>query len=87
MNEKANMNVGVGTCNCENSSMLSQSQGGLGKSNWINQFTLFVSSTSINHIVKLKLDFYLDESVLPRTNDFSILTWWKVNGIKVSIVP
>nr|KYP42358.1 Putative AC transposase [Cajanus cajan] len=32
--------------------------------------------------VKTKLDHYLEEDVLPRTTDFDILMWWKLNGIK-----
>nr|KYP56624.1 Putative AC transposase [Cajanus cajan] len=30
--------------------------------------------------VKTELDHYLEEDVLPRTADFDILMWWKLNG-------
>ena len=82
MNEKANMDVGLRMSSCENSSVTSQSQEGFGKSSWLNQFTMFISSTSTNEVVKSELDNYLDESNLPWTDDFNILAWWKVNGIK-----
>ncbi|CAH9076987.1 unnamed protein product [Cuscuta europaea] len=29
-----------------------------------------------------ELDHYLDDDVLPMTDDFNILLWWKVNGVK-----
>ena len=32
--------------------------------------------------VKTELDVYLEEEVLPRSPDFDILLWWKLNGIK-----
>ncbi|KAL5546104.1 hypothetical protein UlMin_005791 [Ulmus minor] len=31
---------------------------------------------------KNELDFYLEEDILPRTQDFDILSWWKTNGLK-----
>ena len=36
--------------------------------------------------VKSELDRYLDESLLPRTEDFNILQWWKLNGVKYNIL-
>ncbi|XP_073313441.1 zinc finger BED domain-containing protein RICESLEEPER 2-like [Primulina huaijiensis] len=36
---------------------------------------------------KSELDYYLEESLLPRnTSDFDILCWWKTNGIKYPIL-
>ncbi|XP_073223449.1 zinc finger BED domain-containing protein DAYSLEEPER-like [Cicer arietinum] len=32
--------------------------------------------------VKIELDVYLEEEVLPRSPDFDILLWWKLNGVK-----
>ena len=32
--------------------------------------------------VKLELDHYLEEKILPRVVDFDILMWWKFNGVK-----
>ena len=29
-----------------------------------------------------KLDYYLEEVVLPWTTDFDVLNWWKTNSIK-----
>ncbi|XP_038724234.1 zinc finger BED domain-containing protein DAYSLEEPER-like [Tripterygium wilfordii] len=44
---------------------------------------MFMDSTPTNEHVKLELDHYLEESLLPRnTHDFDILCWWKTNGIK-----
>ena len=46
----------------------------------INEFDLFVSSTSsLNDVVKSELDYYLEEQVIPRVEDFVILAWWKSN--------
>ena len=32
--------------------------------------------------MKSKLDYYLEESILLRTSNFDVLSWWKTNGIK-----
>ena len=50
-------------------------------------FDLFLSNTTIVDHGKSELDCYLEESLLPRTQDhFDILTWWKTNGIKYPIL-
>ena len=48
------------------------------------EFDLFMDteSTPIEEHARSKLDHYLEESLLPRTNDFDILVWRKSNGIK-----
>ena len=48
----------------------------------LSKFDLFVHSTSEEGHVKLELDYYLEETVLPRISDFDVLSWWKKNGIK-----
>ena len=32
--------------------------------------------------MKMELDHYLEEEVLPRSSDFDILMWWKLNELK-----
>ena len=32
--------------------------------------------------MKIELDHYLEEEVLPRSSDFDILMWWKLNELK-----
>ncbi|KAG8372768.1 hypothetical protein BUALT_Bualt12G0101200 [Buddleja alternifolia] len=44
-----------------------------------SRFTTPASLTS-------ELDVYLEESVLPRTQNFDVLSWWKVNGLKYPIL-
>lgn len=55
-----------------------------GKSDALSEYDLFVSMEENNTIVtaKSELDHYLEEPVLPRTQNFDILSWWKVNGPK-----
>nr|XP_048321651.1 zinc finger BED domain-containing protein DAYSLEEPER-like [Ziziphus jujuba var. spinosa] len=53
-----------------------------GKKDRLAKFDLFVSSTTNLDNVKSELDRYLEEPVLPRSNDFDILAWWKVNAMK-----
>ena len=35
-----------------------------------------------NESVRLEFDYYIDDRVLLRTENFDILIWWKSNGIK-----
>ena len=54
-----------------------------GKGRMINEFDLFVSSTiSSNDLVKSEFDYYLEEPIIPRVEDFDILAWWKSNAPK-----
>ena len=46
------------------------------------KFDLFVHSTIRESHAKSKLDYYLKESILLRTLDFDVLSWWKKNDIK-----
>jgi hypothetical protein len=48
------------------------------------EFDLFMDneSTPTEEHARSELDHYLEESLLPRSDDFDILVWWKSNGIK-----
>nr|CAN83599.1 hypothetical protein VITISV_015691 [Vitis vinifera] len=48
----------------------------------LSKFDLFVHSTIGESHTKSELDYYLEESILPRTSNFDVLSWWKTNGIK-----
>ena len=48
----------------------------------LSKYDLFVHSTIKQGDMKSELDYYLEESVLPRTTYFDVLNWWKTNGIK-----
>ncbi|XP_010265497.1 PREDICTED: zinc finger BED domain-containing protein RICESLEEPER 2-like [Nelumbo nucifera] len=48
----------------------------------LSNYDLFINRSSSNLTVKLELDHYLEENVLPRTWNFDILVWWKSNGLK-----
>ncbi|KAG8380573.1 hypothetical protein BUALT_Bualt06G0029600 [Buddleja alternifolia] len=55
------------------------------ESEHLDMFDQFVaSSSSFCTKVSLtsELDFYLEESVLPRISAFDVLSWWKTNGVK-----
>ncbi|RVW15815.1 Zinc finger BED domain-containing protein RICESLEEPER 2 [Vitis vinifera] len=45
----------------------------------LSKFDLFVHSTSEKGHAKSELDYYLEETVLPRISDFDVLSWWKTN--------
>ncbi|CAN0918922.1 Putative AC transposase [Linum grandiflorum] len=51
-------------------------------------FDLFVSQRkrSRTSSVTAVLDTYLNEDILPRTSDFDIFMWWKINGPKYPIL-
>ncbi|KAH7663375.1 Tam3-transposase (Ac family) protein [Dioscorea alata] len=50
----------------------------------LNDFDAFVKSQKRAKTTHLEseLDLYLEEDILPRTSDFDILMWWKLNGVK-----
>ncbi|RVX04747.1 putative AC transposase [Vitis vinifera] len=48
----------------------------------LSKFDLFVHSTIGESHTKSELDYYLEESILPRNSNFDVLSWWKTNGIK-----
>lgn len=52
------------------------------KSDRMANFYKFFSSVEPPSSVKIELDTFLDEPILSRSDDFDILTWWKVNSIK-----
>ena len=52
----------------------------------LSGFDLFVSVTSTTESMKSELEKYLEEFVLPRSIDFDILAWWKINRIKYPIL-
>ncbi|XP_042472454.1 zinc finger BED domain-containing protein DAYSLEEPER-like [Zingiber officinale] len=55
------------------------------RGSYADKFELFMdSNTSTEH--KSDLDYYLEESLLPRTSEFDILCWWKTNEIKYPIL-
>ncbi|KAK3212299.1 hypothetical protein Dsin_017005 [Dipteronia sinensis] len=49
-------------------------------------FDLFVSDSSSTEHMELEFDQYLEDVLLPMTNDFNILALWKTNGIKYPIM-
>ncbi|XP_073136407.1 zinc finger BED domain-containing protein RICESLEEPER 2-like [Henckelia pumila] len=54
---------------------------------YADKFEMFMDSDTSTEHEKSNLDYYLEESLLPRnTSDFDILCWWKTNGIKYPIL-
>ena len=45
-------------------------------------FDAFVYQSGGTTHIKLELDYYLEEFVISRSEDFDILFWWKTNGSK-----
>ncbi|KAJ7954601.1 Zinc finger BED domain-containing protein RICESLEEPER [Quillaja saponaria] len=72
----------------ESSGNLSQDMSEGGSQDPLAAYDLFIKNDkrAKNLKVKYELDHYLDEDVLPRSKDFDILMWWKVNGIKYPIL-
>ncbi|KAG8368691.1 hypothetical protein BUALT_Bualt15G0072000 [Buddleja alternifolia] len=67
------------------SGSMSSGVASVSESEHLDMFDQFVASSS-NFSTKAsltsELDFYLEESVLPRTSEFDVLSWWKTNGVK-----
>ena len=52
----------------------------------MSSFDLFVNNSSSNskkhRSARMEFDYFIDEEVLKRSEDFDILAWWKSNGLK-----
>ncbi|XP_010687924.2 zinc finger BED domain-containing protein DAYSLEEPER isoform X1 [Beta vulgaris subsp. vulgaris] len=55
--------------------------GNLLNSNGLSDFDMYIMETSSQQM-KSELDQYLEESLLPRIQDFDVLGWWKLNKLK-----
>ncbi|XP_024972100.1 zinc finger BED domain-containing protein DAYSLEEPER-like [Cynara cardunculus var. scolymus] len=51
----------------------------LSTSDDLSDFDVYISESTSDQNTKSELDQYLEESVLPRTQDFDVLGWWKLN--------
>ncbi|XP_071723617.1 zinc finger BED domain-containing protein DAYSLEEPER [Rutidosis leptorrhynchoides] len=62
-------------------SKMEDSHGSLLSDNGLADFDMYImETTSQQH--KSELDQYLDESLLPRVQDFDVIGWWKMNKTK-----
>ncbi|GMI86104.1 hypothetical protein HRI_002279700 [Hibiscus trionum] len=52
----------------------------------LSDFEVYISEISGSQQTKSELDQYLEESLLPREQDFNILSWWKLNKTKYPIL-
>ncbi|XP_039038297.1 zinc finger BED domain-containing protein DAYSLEEPER-like [Hibiscus syriacus] len=52
----------------------------------LSDFDVYISEISGSQQKKSELDQYLEESLLPREQDFNILSWWKLNKTKYPIL-
>ncbi|KAM0974425.1 hypothetical protein FF1_017628 [Malus domestica] len=65
-----------------NNIKIEDSQGGaILTDNGLTDFDMYIMETTSQQM-KSELDQYLDESLLPRVNDFDVLGWWKLNKMK-----
>ncbi|KAM7480327.1 hypothetical protein LguiA_028540 [Lonicera macranthoides] len=63
-------------------SELSQEDSLLCAGDGLVDFDVYISEIMSNQEMKSELDQYLEESLLPRVQDFDILGWWKLNQQK-----
>ncbi|XP_022987621.1 zinc finger BED domain-containing protein DAYSLEEPER-like isoform X1 [Cucurbita maxima] len=57
------------------------SQGNLLSDNGFSDFDVYIMETTSQQM-KSELDRYLEDSLLPRVQDFDLLGWWKLNKFK-----
>jgi len=48
----------------------------------LQDFDIYICETSVIDQTKSELDQSLEESLVPRTHEFDILGWWKLNALK-----
>ncbi|XAR50532.1 hypothetical protein NMG60_11004882 [Bertholletia excelsa] len=66
----------------EDGNMHSTSGTVLSTGDGLTDFDVYVSEITSNQEVKSELDQYLEESLLPRVQEFDVLGWWKLNSLK-----
>ena len=54
----------------------------LSDSDRLSDFDVYISEISGGQDMRSELDQYLDESLMPRSQDFDVLDWWKLNKLK-----
>lgn len=54
----------------------------LSDSDRMSDFDVYISEISGGQDMRSELDQYLDESLMPRSQDFDVLSWWKLNKLK-----
>jgi len=52
----------------------------------LSDFDVYISEITSGQQTKSELDQYLEESLLPRVQDFDLLGWWKLNNLKYPIL-
>lgn len=55
---------------------------GLAGVDGLHDFDIYISEMSCAHSTKCEMDQYLEESLVPRIQEFDILNWWKLNNMK-----
>ncbi|XP_027340723.1 zinc finger BED domain-containing protein DAYSLEEPER-like [Abrus precatorius] len=48
----------------------------------LSDFEFYISDFTCNQQFKSELDEYLEEPLEPRVQEFNILSWWRINGLK-----
>lgn len=61
---------------------ISQDDGLLSGADGLSDFDIYISEIMSSNQMKSELDQYLEESLLPRVQDFDALGWWKLNRLK-----
>lgn len=61
---------------------MSQDDGLLSGADGLSDFDIYISEIMSSNQMKSELDQYLEESLLPRVQDFDALGWWKLNRLK-----
>ncbi|KAL9160690.1 hypothetical protein ABFS82_08G217200 [Erythranthe guttata] len=83
---KQNISVGSGLGNTKGTSSCASTVLDAFENDPLEMYDKYVatrSNSTTATVSKTKeLDIYLEERVLPRTENFDILSWWKTNGVK-----
>ncbi|KAL1564027.1 zinc finger BED domain-containing protein DAYSLEEPER-like [Salvia divinorum] len=61
---------------------VSQENGILSDDDGFSDFDVDISDIMGETLVKSEMDHYLEESVLPRVQDFDVLGWWRINRLR-----
>ncbi|KAK4772506.1 hypothetical protein SAY86_014281 [Trapa natans] len=80
------LSQGVGTTTVQEEIQISHDDTVISFGDGLSDFDVYISEITGNQDMKSELDQYLEESLLPRVQEFDVLGWWKANQVRYPLL-